>query len=210
MSTGGNSNGRFALSRFARGRLACIAALLSALLIPAAAVAEGPPPAWVAEARDAAKALGSQLAAELESAISNHGPLAAVDVCNLRAPAIAAAVSGAHRSVGRTAIRVRNPANAPDDWERSILERFEDRLARGASPAGLETWRVDTADGVRTGRFMKAIPLAPKCVICHGDTIAPKLEARIRRLYPEDEATGFAPGDLRGAFSVTLELPPAD
>ncbi|MEX2498681.1 MAG: DUF3365 domain-containing protein [Wenzhouxiangellaceae bacterium] len=49
-----------------------------------------------------------------------------------------------------------------------------------------------------------------QCVICHGESIAPELAETIKQLYPQDQATGFAPGELRGAFSVTVELPAGD
>jgi hypothetical protein len=29
----------------------------------------------------------------------------------------------------------------------------------------------------------------------------------IRDLYPEDQATGFSPGDIRGAFTILKPLP---
>jgi len=40
------------------------------------------------------------------------------------------------------------------------------------------------------------------CLACHGDNIAPEVTAAIRAHYPEDQATGFATGQLRGAFSI--------
>jgi hypothetical protein len=49
---------------------------------------------------------------------------------------------------------------------------------------------------------MRAIPTAPVCTTCHGATVAPDVAAAIAARYPEDRATGFSPGDLRGAFSI--------
>ena len=37
---------------------------------------------------------------------------------------------------------------------------------------------------------------------CHGTDIKPKVKEKLDELYPEDEATGFFLGDLRGAFVV--------
>ena len=55
-----------------------------------------------------------------------------------------------------------------------------------------------------TFRYMKAIPMgAVPCLTCHGAP-EPALNAEILRLYPQDRATGFAPGDLRGAFTVSM------
>ena len=42
------------------------------------------------------------------------------------------------------------------------------------------------------------------CLKCHGDaeSLAPEVSDRLAELYPDDRATGFAMGDLRGAFVV--------
>lgn len=178
--------------------------LAVAVLLPLTACSENTPPEWVSEARAKSGQLGSKLISALNDAL--EGPSGGVRVCNVEAPEIAERVSGDRFNVGRTALRVRNPANAPDDWEESVLQRFERRMKEGADPAGLEAWQVENIDGNRVGRFMKAIPTGQKCVICHGESIAPGLAETIEKRYPQDRATGFAPGDLRGAFTVTVDL----
>jgi hypothetical protein len=40
------------------------------------------------------------------------------------------------------------------------------------------------------------------CSTCHGTQLAPDIAAAIARDYPADQATGFEPGQLRGAVSV--------
>ena len=45
------------------------------------------------------------------------------------------------------------------------------------------------------------------CLGCHGKSIAPEVKAKLAELYPEDKATGFSEGDLRGAFVVTRDVP---
>jgi hypothetical protein len=46
------------------------------------------------------------------------------------------------------------------------------------------------------------IRVGEMCLQCHGERaeIGEKTLARIEELYPEDSATGFAAGDLRGWF----------
>lgn len=177
----------------------------AAMLIATAAVSSSPPE-WTDQARSAAASLGSALMPELNRALTRDGPSAAVEVCNVRAPQIAAGINRPGLEIGRTALRVRNPANAPDEWERETLQRFRERLADGADPASLEAWTTATVDGREVGRWMKAIPTAPLCITCHGENIAPELAQTIERLYPEDQATGFRPGELRGAFTATVDL----
>jgi hypothetical protein len=109
--------------------------------------------------------------------------------------------------VGRTALKVRNPANAPDAFETRVLEDFVAKIAAGGDPAKLEHAETVTENGQKLFRYMKAIPTAAvPCLTCHGSDLAPDLKAEIDKLYPSDQATGFKAGDLRGAFTVTEEL----
>jgi hypothetical protein len=103
---------------------------------------------------------------------------------------------------------VRNPANAPDAFEKTVLLRFVDDVAKGADPAKLEHAEIVDADGRRLLRYMKAIPMAPApCATCHGTDVAPDLLKSIRDLYPADQAVGFNAGEIRGAFTITKPLP---
>ena len=157
----------------------------------------------LARGREAVKALGSSLKHELQQAMQTGGALAAITVCNEKAPKISAALSGEkHMDIGRTALRLRNPTNAPDDWEREQLETFMARLSAGEDAKTMEAY--DTQDGMF--RYMKAIPMQGMCTTCHGQTIPKKLKKQISALYPEDEATGFKAGELRGAFTVSIPI----
>lgn len=175
------------------------------MLASMSAAAQSPPDAArVAEARAASKALGAGLKRALMQAIKAGGPKSALGVCKTIAPELARRTSTERGlKVGRTALRVRNPNNAPDAWERSVLEGFAAKIAAGADPRRLEHAETVTDGGGATFRYMKAIPMAAKpCLACHGAP-EPSLKAEIDRLYPQDQATGFKPGELRGAFTVT-------
>ena len=77
------------------------------------------------------------------------------------------------------------------------------RAEAGEALAGMErVERVET-DGGQLLRYMKAIPVGEVCLTCHGGKLDPSLAAEIARLYPTDRATGFAAGQLRGAFTIT-------
>jgi len=165
-----------------------------------------PAPAWVEDARGSAAALGGQLQRELQDAIRSGGPIAGIEVCKQQAPAIASDVSNARVEVGRTALKLRNPENRPDAWEQRVLEDFERRLASGEAAGQIETFAIRTRGDRRFGHWMKAIPTQGVCTVCHGRTIAPDLAAVIDEAYPEDQARGFAEGELRGAFTVEVEL----
>jgi hypothetical protein len=160
--------------------------------------------AFVLESRAMVKAFATTLKSELMAAMEEGGPGQAVAVCNAIAPEIAADMSqSASWTIGRTSHRVRNPANAPDEWETMVLDGFMQRAQAGESLATMETVEVVESDGHETYRYMKAIPTGELCLTCHGTQIDPELKAQIDAIYPADQATGFELGELRGAFTIT-------
>jgi hypothetical protein len=66
---------------------------------------------------------------------------------------------------------------------------------------------------VRTGsgtdaavHVLSAIPMQEQpCSVCHGSNVDAGLKAHIDQLYPGDLATGFAPGELRGALLISWD-----
>lgn len=176
------------------------------LLFPAVA-APPPPEDPLPAAREAVASFQQKLQAELLAGLKSGGPPAAIEVCRTKAPEIAAATS--HETgfrVGRTAAKLRNPANAPDGWERAALEELGARLANGEDPASLEKSEVVERDGKKVFRYARAIRTAEPCLSCHGAAVSPEVAGKLRELYPKDEATGFAAGSLRGIFTVTKPL----
>ena len=157
--------------------------------------------------RATAKEFMQTLKQELQSGMQEGGPVNAISVCNLSAPAIANTYSVSRGwDVGRTSLKVRNPANAPDAWERSVLESFEERKTAGEDPAKMEYHEVVRQDGVKELRYMKAIPTAKLCLACHGENVDSITRTRLEKLYPEDQALGYKAGDIRGAFSISQPL----
>ncbi len=191
-------------------RRAGVAALVLAPLLLAACADQDPPAAGpdprLAESRAAAGQLGSELKTRLMAVLSTQGPVAAVAVCADEAPAIAERLSAkTGATVGRTALKLRNPDNAPAAWQSDVLEAFAERLARDEDPAGIEFSTVTTDGGFR---YMKPIVTAPACLTCHGTLSPGELADAITNIYPEDRATGFVPGELRGAFVVEWSKQP--
>lgn len=197
-------------------KLRCAAALASfGCVLPSACSDAGDPrtlpakelEAALSRARGAASELAPQLMGALGEALSAGGPVKAIEVCQLRAQQIASAIGDEQRlEIGRTALRVRNPANAPDDWERGVLEGFAQQLATGSTADSLESHSVETLDNGWRVRWMRGIVMQPLCATCHGAELAPDLRAELARRYPEDQATGFQPGELRGAFTVSVTV----
>lgn len=160
------------------------------------------------KALKAIRVFAGRLQAELKKGMAEGGPVQAIAVCKTTAGEIAKDVSAQQGLVlQRVSLKVRNPGNAPNDWQRKVLENFEERKRSGETVAGLTYTEVAEVEGTRQFRFMKAIPTKGLCIRCHGANIAPDVQARLNTLYPEDAARGFQPGDIRGAFVVTRDIP---
>ncbi len=178
-----------------------IAALLAALVL--ACAADAAPDA--AGGRELAQRFGATLRTRLETAIAAGGPAHAVTVCSHEAAGIAAALAAESGwTLGRRSLKARNPANRPDAWERVVLEEFERERAAGTDPATLERIETVAAPGGSRVRYMKAIPTQPLCLACHGEALAPDVEAAIAAAYPRDTARGYRVGEIRGAFSFSV------
>jgi hypothetical protein len=156
-----------------------------------------------ASAKQAVKALGATLLNEIQGAMKAEGPLGAIKTCNLQALPLTAQISSQQQlDISRTALRIRNPANQADAWEQRVLQQFQARQASGEPLPGMMHSEVLEQDGRQIYRMMQAIPTQKSCLGCHGSDIAPELAQKLHALYPLDQATGFAEGELRGAFSV--------
>jgi hypothetical protein len=156
----------------------------------------------VAQSRAIVQSFGAQLTAELTAALGAGGPAQAIGVCKDRAPQIASELSRqSGAAVERTSRRFRNPANAPEPWQVAVLQQFEAEIAAGSSPA---EYLDSSGDSVR---YMKAIPIQPVCLVCHGEVLSDEVLTLLDEHYPHDRARGYLEGELRGAFSVSWPAP---
>lgn len=165
-------------------------------------------PAWVADARKVAGSVPPKLIAVLNDEIAKGGPEGAIAVCRDKAPELAKAASAESGwAIRRVSLKNRNPKAVPDAWERAALEDFDRRAAGGESPATIEKAEVVVVDGKETYRYMKALPVQPLCVTCHGpaEQLSPALKEKLKALYPDDKGVGYSPGQIRGA--ITLKRP---
>jgi len=185
------------------------------MLVHVSAIADTTPSNLESTTVDSTRSIASQLlnslGQKLKTAMSTDGPVSAVSVCKEAAPAIANSLSAEHGvQITRVGTRVRNQkmghANA---WQKEALTQFEERLALGEKPADLEYWKVvETTNGKRELHYAKAIVTQPQCLTCHGQTqdIPAALVEKIRLEYPNDQATGYSAGKLRGAVVITKPM----
>lgn len=185
------------------------AAVLSAFAVCAAGV-HAAEDAWVAEARSISMDVPPRLLAVLQAEIAKGGPEGAIAACRIEAPALARAASERTGwNVRRVSLRNRNPKAVPDAWERATLEDFDRRAAAQEPAATLERFEVVQEDGKTVWRYMRALPTAQLCVACHGsaEQLSPAVKARLAALYPDDRATGYRVGDIRGAMTLRKPAP---
>lgn len=184
--------------------LACLlaAALTSATLDALAAQPE--------DARALANQLVQKLGAALKQEMAAGGPERAITVCRDLAPSLAGELSRASGArVARVSLKTRNPLlGQPDAWEQEVLAEFEKRLAAGEKIEVLEHQAVVDEPQGQVLRYMKALPVQPLCLACHGspETLAEPVKAQLAAQYPHDRATGYAAGQIRGAVTVRQPL----
>jgi len=78
-----------------------------------------------------------------------------------------------------TSLKLVNPDNAPDDFERQSLRKFEE----GSD----EIVEVETIDGKSSLRYMAPLKVGERCLGCHYDQ-------------------GYIVGDIRGGMNVTIPM----
>ncbi|MBF2052991.1 MAG: DUF3365 domain-containing protein [Candidatus Sericytochromatia bacterium] len=168
----------------------------------------------------ATKMLKSELKAALTQSLQSQGTVAALSVCKNMAPAIAQKASAEHQlAIRRISLKNRNPAAKPDNYEAEVLEKWlaeQTKDPSAARPQSVQTvvTEVITTDGQQIGeqtvfRYMEPLYIDKGCLQCHGSQLQPKVQQSLNQLYPEDQATGYEEGDLRGAVSVSIVLPTA-
>lgn len=163
-----------------------------------------------AEARGLASQMIQQLGAALKTEMAANGPDGAVLVCRDIAPAIAGELSRQSGGrVARVSLKTRNPLlGVPDAWEQQVLADFDRLAAAGEKADSIEHAQAIDEPGGRYLRYMKALPVAPLCLSCHGgaEQISDAVKARLAAEYPHDRATGYTLGQLRGAVSIKLPI----
>ena len=161
--------------------------------------------AVIAASMPIAQEFQAQLQGQLKAAIADGGPKGGVSVCQQAAPAIAAAQSDASGAqVSRIAAKHRNPAGGvPADMAQAYASLEAAPLVDGKPNRQI----IQTGTGADAKvHFLSAIPMQDQpCSVCHGTMIDAGLKAHIDSLYPGDLATGFKPGDLRGALLVSWD-----
>lgn len=151
----------------------------------------------VARAQAALAPLKKSLKATLIQALADGGPAHAVEACKLEAPTLARDASGETVTVGRSALRLRNPKNAAPDWVLTLMRE----LAQEKEP---DSTSRSTPLSEGSFGYVESIVTGAMCLTCHGKTVPAEVEAALAEKYPQDRARGFELGSFRGVFWVEL------
>src|SRR6266545_139070 len=198
---------RFASSRLTIKKVALVAFITGVgwFLAPAASGSpQGKQNARVEPALKQARQVAGELTDKVRSLLLTElekgGYDSAVRVCSEVAQNV---TQEFNRETGHSARRVsmgyRNAKDIPDSYE---SQKREKKLAG-------EYYEVVREQGRDYLRYLKPIVASKMCLNCHGqpDQISPQVMAVLKEKYPNDRATGYREGDLRGAVSVKITLP---
>lgn len=145
----------------------------------------------------------SVLSGRLMAAMKEGGVPEAVQYCNLAGLPLIDSLSQAHQvNIRRTALKIRQPKDAPTPAEKKALEQYHAQFTAGEV---LKPF-VETNSAGATA-FYAPILVSEACLKCHGklgETLKEEDYQLIKELYPNDQAIGYAAGDLRGIWSITF------
>jgi hypothetical protein len=161
------------------------------------------------EARQISSELAEKVRGLLLKEIEEGGLVGAVKVCSDMAQNITREFNArSGHTVRRVSLRYRNPWNIPDEYERRKLEELD--LLNKKKEMKNEHVEIIDEGGQKYLRYMRPLVALPLCINCHGpkEKISADVKLILAEKYPEDRATGFLVGDLRGTISVRIFLSP--
>ncbi len=137
----------------------------------------------------------------IQTIASKDGLHGVVDFCHKNAEKLADSLGKLHNVViKRTSHKLRNEKNKPDEDSKAVLEKYL-KLQQAQKP--MEPVVKKGADGYI--HFYAPIKLKKECLKCHGipgQEVHDDIYKLIKSKYPNDKATGFKEGELRGIWDI--------
>ncbi len=150
-----------------------------------------------------AKVSFASLSGNLKAAMTAGGPENAIKFCNINAQPLTDSLSKAFKArIKRTSLKLRNPLNRPDSLEIYILDLYA-QIEKMQKPMVGKTL-LSKENEVR---YFAPIVLKAQCLLCHGTVgreVKEETYALIKKYYPDDQATGYREGQLRGIWSINF------
>lgn len=162
--------------------------------------------AVISAGQEISQAAFQALSRNLQQAMKEGGVKNALEFCNVRAMTLTDSLASHYGiELRRASHQPRNPQNRADSLEMATIKEYIQKIEQGG-----ELKPVTYADNnAITYHAPIRIP-GQLCLNCHGNPgtdIAQSDLETIQELYPEDEATGFEMGELRGLWSI--QFPPS-
>jgi len=163
---------------------------------------------FLATADESSHLLMKRLSEQLKTALAAGGEKAALQVCQQVAQPLTNTTNTELDgiTVTRVALKVRNPENEPSDQDRQVMEKWL-QVLRDEKGDVLKSEVVRNTNG--SVFVYKPIFTQEVCLRCHGDSssFSDEFVSLLDNYYPNDQATGFTQGSLRGAFKITFTQP---
>ncbi|AWM12950.1 hypothetical protein DI487_03085 [Flavobacterium sediminis] len=149
-------------------------------------------------------ALGTKkvLGKNLMGTIQKEGTEAALKFCNVSAMPLTDSMSVHYNAeIKRVSDKNRNPNNKASAEELGYIEQFKKDLS---AQKEIQPIVVEETEKVH---FYYPIETNTMCLQCHGkpENIKPEVLKKLKTLYPNDLATGYAENEVRGIWSITFD-----
>lgn len=156
----------------------------------------------IAKGDAVSSALVQKLGGELKTQMQTGGAIGALHFCSVNAlPLTDQVAKESKTSIKRVSLNSRNPYNTPTKEEAAILNGW-DAMVKNGQPLPAHKL-VNLSEN--TAMYYKPILINNEaCLKCHGN-VEGDLAKAISVAYPEDKATGYKMGDLRGMMAITIE-----
>ena len=148
------------------------------------------------------KVAGSVFMAKISRKYEEGGYEAAAKFCSMNAYPLTDSLADKHKVfLKRVSNNYRNPKNAPSDLENQVLQAYEYSVEHG-DDIGSNVQFIRPGDTILYNKPIR-IP-SEFCLNCHGSPsqISEDVNSILKKDYPQDKATGYKVGDLRGMWSL--------
>ena len=163
------------------------------------------PPEWrtlVSRADVVIVAMQDSLLRQLHDKLVQGGPALAFGACHIDTAELTHRIGRAEGiAAGMTSDRLRDPTNKPRGWAADLVAAHTGKQIRD-----VKGFAVDLGDRIGVLRPMAQ---TKSCLSCHGPVadLPPTVRHLIAERYPNDRATGFTEGQIRGWFWVEMPKP---
>lgn len=153
----------------------------------------------IEKAKEYAMATQKILGKNLMHALGTKGADGAIEFCSEKAIVLTdSSANDLKVSIQRVSDKPRNQENHANKAELQIIQAYKNQIAEGLK---LEPQKFTDTDGAAS--YSVPILTNAMCLNCHGnEEIAENTAEKLKKLYPEDKATGYSDNELRGLWVI--------